>query len=131
MDISERHTERHTNECAVHSPILRPCSCGLETRLRDLLTAANARIAELEAVVELYGRLIDDLIQGLNNIAGNRTFMLDLLRSAKEIAKREGHETNWEAWNAKLDKFFAAVLAAEGTDALGRQIEMREASGDE
>ena len=37
----------HTTDCAVHSPTLRPCSCGLETRLRSALDALRARVREL------------------------------------------------------------------------------------
>ena len=33
---------RHTDSCAVHSPTLRPCSCELETKLKDIITQLRA-----------------------------------------------------------------------------------------
>ena len=42
----------HTKDCSVHSPTLRPCSCGLETRLRQQLTAANVANESLEKELE-------------------------------------------------------------------------------
>lgn len=38
----------HTDDCAVHSPTLRPCSCGLETRMRDEITALRERAERAE-----------------------------------------------------------------------------------
>jgi hypothetical protein len=37
----------HARNCAVHSPSLRPCSCGLETRARDAIVQNRAEIAKL------------------------------------------------------------------------------------
>ena len=35
----------HTKDCAVHEPVLRPCSCGLETRLRANAQYLTAQLA--------------------------------------------------------------------------------------
>lgn len=41
-------TDSHTADCAVHSPTLRPCSCRLETRLRERAQKAEADLAEAQ-----------------------------------------------------------------------------------
>lgn len=64
--VSDDILLRHHNDCAVHSPTLKPCSCGLETRmrselsrLRDSLASAESRLAiaveALEKIEELFG----------------------------------------------------------------------------
>lgn len=43
--ISDDILLRHSNECAVHSPKLKPCSCGFETRMRSELSRLRASLA--------------------------------------------------------------------------------------
>ncbi len=52
---------RHANDCKVHEPTLRPCSCGLETMMRQLIADQSAAIAERDATI---AALRDD-VQGL------------------------------------------------------------------
>lgn len=42
--IPREHPYWHTHDCSVHSPTLRPCSCGLETRLRTIAERAEAAL---------------------------------------------------------------------------------------
>ncbi len=41
----------HTKDCNVHAPTLKPCSCGLETRMRQLIADQSAAIAERDATI--------------------------------------------------------------------------------
>lgn len=42
--VSDDILLRHHNDCAVHSPTLKPCSCGLETRMRSELSRLRASL---------------------------------------------------------------------------------------
>ncbi len=55
---------RHANDCKVHEPTLRPCSCGLETRMRQLIADIRAAIAERDATIAALREEVDLLRTG-------------------------------------------------------------------
>lgn len=56
-ELGQRLFLQHRNDCNVHSPTLRPCSCGFETRLRTALLAAEKKLGDaMEAVDKVASR---------------------------------------------------------------------------
>ncbi len=49
--LADRVMLWHAKDCKVHEPTLRPCSCGLETRMRQLIAYQSAAIAERDATI--------------------------------------------------------------------------------
>lgn len=72
----------HTDDCAVHSPTLRPCSCGLETRLRAELQEARAEVERLKRSAVIPNAAVAQ--------------MQDSYRAALEQAERERDEARAE-----------------------------------
>ncbi len=56
----------HTKDCNVHAPTLKPCSCGLETRMRQLIADQSAIIAERDATIAQLRQGIANLIRDSN-----------------------------------------------------------------
>lgn len=65
--VSDDILLRHHNDCAVHSPTLKPCSCGLETRMRSELSHLRAALASAESrlaiAVQALEKIADKPIQ--------------------------------------------------------------------
>lgn len=51
--VSDDILLRHHNDCAVHSPTLKPCSCGLETRMRSELSRLRASLSSAESHIAI------------------------------------------------------------------------------
>ena len=86
--------DRHADSCAVHSPTLRPCSCGLETRLRaSLLTAERER----DEALALYCGLLFMVERKFPNETRHETalrYIREAERGASSAAlKHAGEET--------------------------------------
>ncbi len=85
---------QHTAECAVHSPTCRPCSCELETRMRDTVEIARRNVAPIVARELATERLsappADDLVTRLrdhmNDVGSRRTAKINVKQAKSTTA---------------------------------------------
>ncbi len=78
----------HTKDCNVHAPTLKPCSCGLETRMRQLIADQSAIIAERDrTIAELEALRIRERQDWMDKIAALQARVAELEAAGKTAVR--------------------------------------------